>query len=323
MTNTSSDLVAYVDRQDATHFYGRKIEAETRNLTDALLDAGMLGWNVRQEAVFTADGFEVQGHKAIVGDVAGEKVSFAVAKSRYTVLDYMNAFGFGQTILDRSDMTISALGYHRGGGRAFVEFRTPDTIEIAGVDTVQPYLRILSSHDMTSPVVATMGAVRLRCTHQMDTLLGRTAPSFRVKHVGMDPLGRASLQDARSALGIVSAGIDQFTAQAEQWAQTEVTNAQFDEIVSGLLPMDPNTDSSRVQSRALNSREAVADVVRYSGAQDGLGMTAYSVFQGIVEWQQWSGNKAPDQRAERALSGRLEAGQRRASGLITDVLQLA
>ena len=322
--NAQSTLVAYGDRREATAVYGGTVvNGENTNLNDALLDAGMFGWNVRKEELRTPDGFKIPKHVGVVGDIDGKKVSFGVAGDGYAVVEYPDAFAFGQSVLDSSDLEISSIGFYQGGGRGYVEFKVPKEVEIAGQDKITAYLRVISSHNGTAPIVAQLGMTRLFCTNQITSLLsGKTLPSYRVRHTGLDPLSRGNLADARNSLGIVFAGIDEYTAQAEKWAQTDVTSAQFGEIVERLFPIDLEKDSLRVQNRMANGREAVEETVKYSNAQAGLGLSAYSVQQGISEWQQWSGNKDLDQRAERSLNGGLERGQNKAIGIISDVLQL-
>lgn len=126
-------LVAYEDRVRPTHVYGTVLTGECRSLNDAMLDAGMLGWNVRQEELSTPDGFVIPTHKAVVADIEGQKRSLGIHHNKYAVVEYRNAFAFGQDILDSSDLMIDSLGYYREGRRGFCSFRVPTEISVGGV----------------------------------------------------------------------------------------------------------------------------------------------------------------------------------------------
>ena len=316
------ELVGNEDREAKSprFVYGQTIRKDA-TLAEGLKDAGMTGWNVRTEPAYTADGLEIPGHQVVLGEVAGATTPFAVMKSRYTPMDYGEAFGWGQTILDNSDLELDTIGYYRGGRRGFVSFRIPNSIKVAGADEVRAYLNIISSHDGTAPIFTQVSLERLMCSNQISGLLSdRSKARYSVRHIGVDPLGRQSITAAREALGVAFGEIEGFQQTVDQWANTEMTPAQVDRVFSEIFPVDLEKDSARVVSRMTNAREFAEDTYEHSDAQKGMTGNAWGLFSGITEAFQWKETAKSDEAvAASVLDGGLDRQQRRVAGVIGTV----
>lgn len=312
-----TELIAYTDRKDPRFVFGRKVE-KNATLRDALEDAGMVNWNVRTEPVFTGEGLELPGHQAVVGEVEGQTRGFAVMKSRYTPVEYADAFGFGQAILDDSDLEVDTVGYYRDGRRGYVSFRVPQNILVNGKDNVQAYLNIISSHDGSAPVFTQLSFKRMVCSNEISGMLSdRSKARYSVRHIGADPLGALSLEQARESLGVAFAEIEGFQETVNEWADEELSTTDVDRIFSEIFPVDLKEDSARVISRMENARELAEDTFRNSAAQSGLGSNAWSLFSGVTESFQWKESAKSDEKiAQSVLDGGLDRQQRRVANAI-------
>ena len=260
------------------------------------------------------------GRQGVIADIDGVTTGLSVMKSRYTPLEYPDAFGFGQAILDDSDLIVDTVGYYRGGNRGFVSFRVPSNILVNGKDDVQAYLNIISSHDGSTPVFTQLSFKRIQCSNEVSGMLNDlTRARFSVRHVGVDPLGAVALEQAREILGVSFAGIEGFQATVNRWADEELSATDVDRIFSEIFPVDVKNDSARVVARMENAREFSEDTFYGSAAQSGLGSNAWSLFSGITESFQWKETaKSDEQVATSVLSGGLERQQRRVASVIMD-----
>lgn len=317
-------LVGYDERVTGAHYYGTVLEKKS-NLHEALADAGMLNWDVRKEPIFTADGHEITSHKCVRGDIDGRPTDFSIMKNSYAVVEFPDAFAFAHQITDSSDLAVDSIGYYRGGRRGFCSLRIPQGITVGGVDKVEAYLRIISSHDGSTPVVSQVDFVRTACTNQLaGALRDKNLARYTIRHSGEDPLSRGRLEDARESLGLAFAEIDEFSRIADRWAQEELTRDQVYAITDSLFPYDEKDDSKQAVTRAQNSRDAVLETFDTSPAQQGLGSTAWAYLQAATEWRQWDERKDSDKRATAFLDGSFFRWENQVRQTITTALpQLA
>lgn len=217
----------------------------------------------------------------------------------YQVVHNEVASRFAHDLLDVSEgsLLLDSAAEHRGGSHVMLSFKMPDNILVGGVDPVAPYLFMKWSHDGASALTTTFAAWRVACTNQIPSVLGSGMPVHKVRHVGAGVSGR--LAEAQSMLGLSQRGFAELEAVASRWAEEQVTNDQFEEIIAQLLP---ETTSAHTNDRRLGERHSVRHIFEGGPNQEGVGQTAWGALNAWTEWTEWyAGAYSPDDRATAQL----------------------
>lgn len=241
----------------------------------------------------------------------------------YVVHTLEETLAFGSDIID-AGYHLSAIGSIDNGKRAFATFRL-DGITIGGVDAVDLYLNLFTSYDRSLATTARCSQIRTVCKNTMDAVLGeKTAPTFRVKHVG-EPL-KFRVQDAREALEVAWSGADEFAKEAELWLDRTVTEIEFEKVVAGLYPIAENATES-TKTRMGDQRHQLSSLYLHGDTTETIRGTAWGVLNAyteIVDWRYGRFDTLEARVAAQTLPG-TSIDKRRQTGAATirKVLQMA
>lgn len=280
-------------RQPAWHGLGTVFENEVTT-SEMLTLAHLDKWNVRLEDVAIPAGFESdKGYSFVVRDnpfIAKQKDVLGVVGERYVPLQNEDLFDFGDLMLDGGGRWETA-GSIKGGRVVFgsLALERETVLDPNGVgDKVNTYLLINTSHDGSVAIQASITPVRVVCANTLNLALGQRGrngsvkQSFKIRHT---QTASGKVQQAREALGLANAYIDEFDKMAQAMISTEVTKAQFDKIVSLAYPA-PEKDS-KGSFKKHNDKIDLINAIYVGDYNNTISGTAWGAFNALTERLDW------------------------------------
>ncbi|UVS80601.1 DUF932 domain-containing protein [Actinokineospora sp. UTMC 2448] len=232
---------------------------------DALVAAGLAGWNVRKLEQSATEITE-QGATRLDNpeSVMLVRTDPATGRTRYLSTVGRN-YGIYQNedqaaVLDALVAESGAAGFSDAGsindGRVtFVSMRMPQTMCLAGVDQVDLYLVVFNSHDGSGKFRVMVIPFRPFCANQLP-LAGREAlSSVSIRHTSK---GGINVSEIRSKLGLLYRRADAFEEQARRLLNTPMTTTEFTDVVSELWPVK---EDAPTRARA-NAERRRGDLIR-------------------------------------------------------------
>lgn len=172
--------------------------------------------------------------KAIIRPDTGDVLGIFGAES-YKIHDYREwLLDNVARILDTDELGISSAMLLRKGGQAAVTIELPDDIEVAGAGHIRVAILAATSLDGTLATVYKIIVMRPECDNSLAIALGESGAQVKIKHSARS-LGR--INDVRDTLGIIYKTTEQVSQFFDLLADVDVTDAQFRQIVSKLVPV--------------------------------------------------------------------------------------
>jgi phage/plasmid-like protein (TIGR03299 family) len=281
-------------RQPAWHGLGTVFEQEVT--TKEMLDLAHLSdWDVRLEDVGIPDGFESDRSYSFVtrtnpfdrnkNDVLG------VVGERYVPLQNEDLFDFGDLMLDGGGRWETA-GSIKGGRQVFgsLALERETVLDPNGVgDKVNTYLLINTSHDGSVAIQASITPVRVVCANTLNLALGQRGrngsvkQSFKIRHTAS---ATGKVQQAREALGLANAYMDEFDIMAKNMIETEISKAKFDEIVALAYPA-PTGEDKKGSHKKHNTKIDLINSIYVGEYNNTIAGTKWGVFNALTERLDW------------------------------------
>ena len=281
-------------RQPAWHGLGTVFDKEVT--TKEMLDLAHLSdWNVRLEDVGIPDGFSSDRSYSFVtrtnpfdrtkNDVLG------VVGERYVPLQNEDLFDFGDLMLDGGGRWETA-GSIKGGRQVFgsLALERETVLDPNGVgDKVNTYLLINTSHDGSVAIQASITPVRVVCANTLNLALGNRGrggsvkQSFKIRHTAT---ASGKVQQAREALGLANAYMDEFDNMAKNMIETEISKAKFDEIVALAYPAPTGEDKKGSHKKHSTKIDLIQSI--YVGDYNNtIAGTKWGAFNALTERLDW------------------------------------
>jgi phage/plasmid-like protein (TIGR03299 family) len=250
------------------------------------------GWNVRLEDVPLPEGYRVHKNSFFVvrdNPFDGKPDVLGVVGERYNVLQNEQLVEFANAVTDHEGRW-ETMGSIRNGTQVFASLVMPDKIVLDpnGVaDEIDEYMLLTTSHNGSLAIQALNTTVRTVCRNTLSMALASAKQSFKIRHTAsLD--GRVAA--ARDALGVSHKYMEAFEKEARELIATEVTKAQFFDIVTGLYPK-PKADSKAAMTRWTQKVDQIEAI--YMGladgpdTTDGIRGTAWGVMNALTEEMDW------------------------------------
>ena len=278
-------------REPAWHKLGTVFNEEVTT-AEMLKLANLNDWNVRLEDVPMPDGFESDRNYSFVtrtnpfdksqNDVLG------VVGERYVPLQNEELFEFGDALLDGGRWETA--GSIKNGRQVFgsLALNRETVLDPNGVsDKVNNYLLVNTSHDGSIAIQASVTPVRVVCSNTLNLAIGGRGrggvkQSFKIRHT---QTANGKIQQAREALGLANAYLDEFDKLAQKLIQTEISKNTFDQIVAKAYPA-PEKDSKGSVKKHSNKVDAIQSI--YVGEYNNtIAGTAWGALNGLTERLDW------------------------------------
>jgi len=277
-------------REPAWHKLGTVFNEEVTT-QEMLKLANLNDWNVRLEDIPMPENFESDRSYSFVtrtnpfdrsqNDVLG------VVGERYVPLQNEELFEFGDALLDGGRWETA--GSIKNGRQVFgsLALNRETVLDPNGVsDKVNNYLLVNTSHDGSIAIQASVTPVRVVCSNTLNLALGKgrrgVKQSFKIRHT---QTANGKIQQAREALGLANAYIDEFDKLAQKLIETEISKATFDKIVEKAYPA-PEKDSKGSVKKHSNKIDIVQSIYvgEYNNTITG---TAWGALNGLTERLDW------------------------------------
>ncbi len=213
------------------------------------------------------------------------EAGLGVVGARYEVFQNRDIFAFLQDLVANHQVVWESAGALRDGRRVFVCLRLPDTVTIdaAGInDQIVPYIAAINSHDGSSQAQVVATPWRIECGNTERFALRDAYTRWGVRHTRN---ARDRIAEARRTLGLSVKYFQVFAAEEEALAQTEVTIAEFRQLVEQLWPAPEDNAPKRTKTHHSNRLDTLAGL--YAGNSQRLGQTAYAAERAITEYADW------------------------------------
>jgi phage/plasmid-like protein (TIGR03299 family) len=281
-------------RTPAWHQLGTVFDEEVS--TKKMLELAHLdNWNVRLEDVPIPDGFASDRSFSFVtrtnpfdksqNDVLG------VVGERYVPLQNEDLFDFGDLMLDGGGRWETA-GSIKGGRQVFgsLALERETILDPSGVsDKINTYLLINTSHDGSVAIQASITPVRVVCANTLNLALGQRGrngsvkQSFKIRHTAS---ASGKVQQAREALGLANAYMDEFDIMAKGMIENEISKAKFDKIVALAYPAPTGEDKKGSHKKYESKIDLINSI--YVGANNNtISGTAWGAFNAMTERLDW------------------------------------
>jgi phage/plasmid-like protein (TIGR03299 family) len=285
--DTSRGQAALYTAVPAWHALGTVVPGGTSDV-EQVLRLGGIDFDVARRPVLFRDRLDgpdlvLPEHFVTVRTDTG--AGLGVVGARYEVLQNRDAFGFLQDLVDRYDVVWESAGAVRDGRRVFICMRLPDTVTIdtAGVaDEIVPFIVALNSHDGSSLFHVVVTPWRPVCANTERFALRDAHARWGVRHTRN---ARDRIAEARRTLGLSMRYFQQFAAEQQALAHTDLALSDFRKLIDDLWA--PPDDDAPARARTNHERRIGALTDLYTANAAWLGTTAYAAERAITEWADW------------------------------------
>lgn len=222
-------------REVPWHGLGTKVD-EAPNSKEAIKLAE-LDWNVNPTVIYDANGKEISGYKANMRD--SDQSILGIVSDRYQIVQNSEAFEFTDSLLDEG-VVYETAGSLRDGKQIWLLARMPSTTILG--DDVDPYLCFTNTFDGSGAIKVCMTPVRVVCNNTLNLALETTKRSWSTRHIG-DLAGK--LHQAKETLGLAQEYMKKLDEDADRLANTKLSDAEIESIVSFIFPIDYIKDTKR------------------------------------------------------------------------------
>ena len=278
-------------REPAWHGLGTVFNEEV-STSEMLSLANLQNWNVRLEDVVIPENLSSdKSYQYVVRNnpfTTGQVDVLGVVGERYVPLQNEDLFTFGDAILDGGGRWETA-GSLKGGRVVFgsLALERETVLDPNGVaDVVKTYLLVNTSHDGSVAIQASVTPVRVVCANTLAVALGRgkrgIKQSFKIRHTQS---ADGKVQQAREALGVANAYMDEFSKMAQLMIQKEITAKQFNDIVLAAYPKPDETKKGALKKWE-NKIDTINDI--YTGEFNGMiAGSAWGAWNALTERIDW------------------------------------
>ncbi len=279
---TDGTAAFFTARQDAWHKLGT---VTTGCLTAAqVMQVAYLGdWDVRKEHVQTVESGAAVPNKWATTRAhpkTGRREVLGMVGNSYQIVQNEQACELLDMIVDETGAHFETAGSLRGGREVFVTMKLPTTMRIAGVDEMDLYLAMCTSHDASRLGRVLCTPVRIVCANTQAAAFADNVGEYTFRHSG-DILGK--LADVRDALRLVPAYLDEFQAEAEKMIDKQLEWEQLQRIADQLWPLGDEDPESAYLKKMGRERD-LKYLFEQAPTLAEIRGTAWAGYQAVTEW---------------------------------------
>ena len=288
---TNGDQVAFALRgKPAWHNLANRIFSQDEEVSTQLMldEAKLSNWNVRLSPVsdFIPEDWNDSSDSQLVirtNPFNGGTDVLSTVGSRYKVVQNEELFSFADNILDGdSRCAWESAGSLKNGKVVFGSLTVPREMVLdpqGANDQTKLYLIVWTSHDGSVAVQAAITPVRVRCQNTLNLAMKQAKQSFKIRHT---QTADGKILAAREALGLSVAYFDQFSKQANELFNAQITDKQFSDLIRNLYPK-PETKAKNALARWENKVILIDELYHNSATNAGIKGTKWGALNALTE----------------------------------------
>ena len=304
-------------RTDAWHQLGT-VTTECLTAAEVMQVAFLGGWDVRKEGLRAAESGAAVPNKYATTRLhpkSGKREVLATVGAAYQVIQNEQACELLDMIVDETGAHYETAGSLRGGREVFVTMKLPESLRIAGVDQVDLYLALCTSHDASRLGRVLVSPTRVVCANTLRAAFVNNVGEYSFRHSG-DILGK--LADVRDALGLVPVYLDQFQEAAEKMIDEQLEWDQLKALSDDLWPLGEEDGESAFLKRMARERD-LKYLFEEAPTQENIRGSALAGYNALVEWiDHYQPSRSAHHRAHKVLTdGSMNAVKEKAFALLS------
>lgn len=277
-------------REAAWHRLGTVFEDQdgiTVSKALEVLDAGeIVATESVQAQLLTADGVTMitdPTRKMTVRVRSTGAHPLGVVAQKYQVIGDREAFSFLDNVIDSGEALVSSAGLLDDGRRSFCCLKLPSNILVGGVDAVDMYLFVVTSHDGTLATTAAVTPIRVVCQNTVTYGLQQAVRTWKVRHT---PGATMKIEEARRSLALTHKYEEAWMAEAEALLAVKVDKKKY-EAMAKVLFTAPEKDAKAQAKTAYEKVWTNLMGLWTADTQDGIKNTAWGAYNAFVEYSDW------------------------------------
>lgn len=306
LDTTGGKVAVMVAGEPAWHRLGVNVESAVNSRQ--AIDLSGLNWQMskRPLSVQLANGtYQEIDSFAVVRD--DSEAVLGVVGGRYKIIQNAQAFEFLDTVLDEFGAKYHTAGSLYGGAKVWMQAELPkQSFEVVRGDEVQAFATWTNTNDGSGRAWCYPTTNRIVCANTFRTASKERSKGLGIRHVGDV---RASINDARTALGVAVREIEDFKEHAEVMVREPIdapaffkdlldaileisqveANAGADVLAASLRVSEIERELARKRiQRQIEHREALLNdmIERYDSERCGVGGirgTKWAAFNAVTE----------------------------------------
>ena len=242
-----------------------------------------LDWTISKVPVYTT----FENRKVVVpgkfATVRSDGYPLGIVGKSYVPVQNYDALNFMDSIVQSNEAIYESAGSFNGGRIVWMTAKIPTE---GGIDPVDKYLLLTTSHDGTTPVMAAAIALRIWCANQIQAAIRRAKNKFRIRHTTNVEL---KIEDARRAL---AGSIKYFHSVDEIYDRmrgVKFTETQLLTLVEKVFAADLEDDEDRSKRQVTRLENIQEEIQRL--ALNGMGThlpgvkgTAWGAYNAVTEY---------------------------------------
>lgn len=278
---TDGTAAFFTARQTAWHQLGT-VTTDCLTAGRVMQVAYLGGWNIRKETLQTESGAVVPHRwattrlhpKTSVREVLG------LVGDKYQIVQNEQVCDLLDFIVDETGAHFETAGSLRGGREVFVTMKLPEHLMVAGIDPIDLYLAMCTSHDGTRQARVMATPVRIVCANTQAAAFANNVGEYTLRHSGDIS---TKLTDVRAALNLVPVFLERFQADAEQMIATQLEWDQLQQVTDRLWPLAPGDPESAFLRKLARDRD-LRHLFEQADTQHTIRGTTWAGYQAITEW---------------------------------------
>lgn len=272
-------------KERAWHGLGQLVN-ESQTSEQAIKLAG-LDYEVKKEPIYLSNGEIIPGSFATVRQ--DNKTPLGVVKSRYEVLQNVNAFDFFDSIVGKGEAIYETAGVLGKGETIFITAKLPDYIRVGKEDLIEQYIFLTNSHDGSKPITAAFTPIRIVCNNTLNAALRTANNKITIRHTANL---NSKLNEAHKLMGIVNLLKQEMEQVFNAMAKKPCVDSLLKEIIVKTFASDAHLDKmGKNEDLSTRFQNIVSDVYAYAMSSNtqqmettrGTMFGAYNAITGYIQ----------------------------------------
>jgi len=244
--------------------------------------------------------------------------ALGVVGNQYVPVQNMEAFEILDAIRDDSGAVYETAGSLYEGKRVFISMKLPNTLKFAGgQDNVDLYILASNSHDSSTAFQLMVTPIRVVCANTLAMAVGNHKRVINLKHTRNV---KSRVTEARDALGLTFAYVEEFEKQVEKLISSPMSHSEFYAYTEKLYEIKGTTQKQ--ETRTEKVREEIKALWN-APTQANIKGTRWAAYNAVVEYVDWGMAmrltkkiSESDARAIRTMTGGADVIKNRAMKLL-------